>query len=222
MNTAYLWYISWAAIPLILSIALFWLTDSKAFIGSKENQSKSNINSGESLFSKIISSPFGGLGIKITGSAALFFIIFVMMNPIETGFYEKQSDWKMQIDFKDAATGRQIPTNKFIKAEIIPDLIQAQTADHKSLLITLSGLREDGNNLIIPYSVRFQFEGYETEAIQLPDSINSKIFCNRNTAAKYLYVKTRLLTQRYSEAIPTPLTNDTNIVVTERIIPKSQ
>jgi len=214
------WYIAWGAIPTILSILLFWLTKSRASVSTKkpdENEvspSKTSVKPG-SLLSNLVDHPLKHLAINLTGAAALFFLLFVMMNPIKTGFYEKESNWKLKVAFKDEK-GVPVPINKLVNVVPIP-AVEYDSLDSKTLLVLLNDLREENSKLKINYSLRIKFDGYETCTIPLPDSINEDMFCKRRRDTKYITMNCIFLNSRVPETIA-PSNQDSTVKVSARPI----
>ena len=172
------WYIAWGAIPAILSIVLFWLTKSKASVSTQKPDDNKKPQGSGSIVSRLLDNPLGVMGINLTGAAALFFLVFVMMNPIKTGFFDKnpKSDWKLKIKFVDEK-GNLIPSNKLKDIEAIPVPIECEALDKNTIMVTLKDLPEEDSELKVNYTLRVTFDGYETHAIPLDDSINQKLFC---------------------------------------------
>jgi len=200
------WYIAWGAIPAILSILLFWLTKSQASVSTKKADGNENTPSKPiSVLSTLVDHPLKHLAINLTGAVALFFLLFVMMNPIKTGFYEKESNWKLRVSFMDDKGGR-IPCNRLKLIEPIPTPIKFEPFDDRTILVYLNDLREDNSKLKLNYSLRVTFDGYETYTIPLEDSINEKLFCEQNRGSRNIIMKPLLLNTRMPGIIipPTP------------------
>ena len=129
-----------------------------------------------------------------------------MMNPIKTGFYEKnnKSDWKLKIKFIDDK-GNFIPSARFTDIEAIPVPIQCEPLDKNTIMVTLKDLPEENSELNVNYTLRITFDGYETHAIPLDDSINQKLFCTLNRKNNSIIVTPRLLTTLVEgKKYPTP------------------
>ena len=195
-DAAFIWYLTWGAVPAILSIILFWFTNSKATVSTRKSTEIDTKAEGgvSTTLSRLTSNPLSNLAINITGAAALFFILFIIMNPIKTGFFEKETNWKLKIAFKNQE-GKDIPYEKLISIEPIP-AIRYDPFDEKTILVSLDDLREEKAKLKINYSLRVRFDGYETYTIPLSDSINDRFFCTKKTDIKCLNIKPIFLTAR--------------------------
>jgi hypothetical protein len=220
LNSALVWYLAWGLIPAILSILLFKLTKSSATVSTQkpvegEQKAEGGGSASNSILSRLVDHPLKHLAINITRAAALFFLLFTLMNPIKTGFYEKESNWRLKVDFKDGK-GNPVPMSKFESVDPIP-AVEHQFFDDKTLLVLLNDLREDNAKLRINYSLRIKFDGYETCTIPLTDSINNNMFCTKINDTKYIKMNSVFLNSRLPETIAAT-SQDTVVKVSEKSI----
>jgi hypothetical protein len=209
LNSALVWYLAWGLIPATLSILLFKLTKSTASVSTQKaadagKKEEDAAPTGNSMISKLantlaIHNPATYLVVNITGAAGLFILLFIIMNPIKTGFYEKESNWTLRVGFRDDK-GALVPMNKLVNLDPMPS-VKYDTLDGKSLLVFLNDLREENSKLKINYLLRVKFNGYETCTIPLSDSINEDMFCKRSNDKRCLMMNTIFLNSRIAETI---------------------
>lgn len=155
----FVWYLAWVLLPLIPALLLFLVLprSNKAWLKGL----------------------FQGMEIKLSGSVAVYFLIFHAMDPIrhnliDTGAF--QDGWEMEASFVDI-NNNPIPASQLLRIEAIPNTRYELLDDKKiNVYLPVLQIRHD-QTLTIPYKLRFIFDDFEAQTISASDYFNKKEFC---------------------------------------------
>lgn len=155
----FVWYCAWIILPLIASIILFLAIP----------RNKATLNYATQ-----------GLEIKLSGAAALFFLLFFIMNPVKLGLVkvDYSQDWELVTSFKDEQN-KLIPISNLSLVEAVPKFEYAPL-DNYRVLVKLKNITIGADKtLVSPYHVKFYFHDYEPLSIETED-LNSAASCRVN------------------------------------------
>ena len=164
------WYLAWVLLPLIPALLLFLVLP----------QSKSSVKG-----------IFNGKEIKLSGSVAVFFLLFYAMNPvklnlIDTGAF--QDGWEMEASFVDM-NNNPIPASQLLRIEAIPNT-RYELLDDKKINVYLPVLQvRHDETLTIPYKLRFIFNDFEAQTVSASEYFNNKEYCRVDKKNQVLCLK---------------------------------
>jgi hypothetical protein len=155
----FVWYTAWVLFPLIPALLLFIALprSSRAWLKGL----------------------FQGMEIKLSGSVAVYFLIFHSMDPVKLDLMDAptfQDGWELETSFIDTANN-PVSSRQLVSIEAIP-LTTFEPLDDKRINVYLPVLqvRRD-KTLTIPYKLRFVFDDYEAQTVSAKDYFNKEEFC---------------------------------------------
>jgi hypothetical protein len=179
-----IWFVLWAIAPLIPAILIY-------LILPKSSSSVDGV--------------LKGMQIKLGGAAALYFIVFFIMNPVKNGLIQSPSTenrWSLVTSFQDEQNKR-IPNSEILRIEPVPDLFSRPLDDNQVLLNLPSVNIDDNKNISIPYYLRFIFTDYETKTISPLEFRNCNIEWNEKIL-RLNYLPQLLAKKKMDTTLTTP------------------